>query len=110
MATYGQMGMDPGIMPDEESAGKMMREQKAPAAPASSGWVVDNVTIKRAANGGWIVTCSKHQEPAPKNGPGYQSKDYTFASLAEAAPFIEAEFGESAEGGGMPMPAVPQRG
>lgn len=104
--TQTQMRGSP-MMDDEQSASKMMEEPAAEAQKPAGGWVVDNVSLKQAKNGGWIVSCSKHQEPPPKNGPGYQSNDYTFASLAEAVPFIESEFGASAEGSAMPGPATP---
>ena len=115
MDTYSRnLSKGSAMMEDEQSASRMMGEEaeRATAEKAPKGWVVDNVTIRQAKNGGWIVGCSKHQEPPPKNGSGYQSADYTFASLAEAVPFIEQEFGESVEGGGQagmpaPTPAAP---
>lgn len=88
-----------GMGGDQESASKMMEEEAA-APPEPSGMVVDNVSIKRAKNGGWIVQCSKHEADASGNMPGrYENNEYVFASLAEAVPFIEQEFGASAEGG-----------
>ena len=92
---------------DEESASRMMEEEPA-EVPVKGGWVVDNVTVRKAKNGGWIVTCSRHQDTNKPNTPGrYESNDYTFATLAEAVPFIESEYGESAEGSSMPDPAMP---
>ena len=106
MATYTQTGMGNAMMNDEQSASRMMDE--APRdTQAASGWVVDNVTIRKAKNGGFIVSCSKHKEPVPKNGSSYESNDYTFGSLAEAVPFIEQEFGASAAGGGRVDPPMP---
>ena len=88
---------------DHESASRMMDEEPA-AEPTENGWIVDNVSIRKAKNGGWIVTCSKHEANERSDRPGrYESNDYTFASLGEAVPFIEQEFGESA-GGGMSQP------
>lgn len=108
MASYTQTGIPNAPMDDEQSASRMMEEEITPAAePASRGWVVDSVSVKKAKNGGFIVSCSKHQEPMPKDGPGYQSNDYTFDTLAEAVPFIELEFGGSAGGGMMDDPAMP---
>ena len=107
--TQKQAGKSMGMGEDHESASLMMEEEAAPP-PDRGGWVVDNVSLKQAKNGGWIVTCSKNQEPAPKNGQGYQSNDYTFASLAEAVPFIEQEFGASAEGSAWTAPAMPTGG
>lgn len=101
-----------GMGEDHESASRMMEEDPA-AQPAKDGWIVDNVSIRQAKNGGWIVSCSKHKDmPAGQNsGPGsYQSNDYTFGSLAEAVPFLEQEFGASAEGSTMPAPAQPTGG
>lgn len=104
------------MMDDEQSASRMMDEEPEAAEPAKAqkGWVVDNVGIKQSKNGGWIVSCSKHQEPAPKNGSGYQSNDYIFQTLAEAVPFIEQEFAASAEGAGggagLNPPATPMMG
>lgn len=103
MAGYTQTGIKPAVMDDEQSASRMMEEDAAEAEPEKQGWVVDSVSIRKAKNGGWIVTCSKHQEPPPKNGPGYQSNDYTFDSLAEAIPFIETEFTGST-GAGAQLP------
>lgn len=111
MDRYSQMAA--GMGSDEESASRMMEEEVA-APPAKEGWVVDNVSIRQAKNGGWIVTCSKHQDTPQgrENGQrAYESNDYTFPSLAEAVPFIESEFGVSEEGGSpADMPAAPQAG
>lgn len=95
----------------EESASRMM-EEEPPEPTAQSGWVVDSVNIRQAKNGGWIVSFAKHEHPPPKNGSGYETSDYTFASLAEAVPFIEQEFGASAETGGVALnvPALPSGG
>lgn len=100
-----------GMGGDQESASKMMEEEPA-APPTQGGMVVDNVSIKRAKNGGWIVSCSKHEaNPSGDRPARYESDDYTFASLAEAAPFIEQEFGASAEGGApADAPAIPMGG
>ena len=100
MDTYSRnLAKGSALMDDEQSASRMMDEEVPAEEPQKAGWVVDSVSIRQAKNGGWIVSCSKHLEPAPKNGPSYQSNDYTFATLAEAVPFIEQEFGESADGG-----------
>lgn len=110
MDTYSRNLSQGSMMDDEQSASRMMEEEAAADTDKkTTGWVVDDVRIRQATKGGWIVTSSKHQEPPPKNGSGYQSKDYVFVSLAEAVPFIEQEFGESADGGGAPMdmPARP---
>lgn len=106
MDRMSQMAAGPGM--DEESASRMMEEEPA-EQPAKGGWVVDNVSLRQAKNGGWIVSCSKHKDTGGQNsGPGsYQNNDYTFATLAEAVPFIEQEFGASAEGNAMPAPAMP---
>lgn len=112
MASYTQTGISPTPMDDEQSASRMMEEEVAAEPEAKTGWVVDNISIKQAKNGGWIVSCSKHEQTRPnaKNPGRYESNDYTFGSLAEAVPFIESEFGSSAEGGGsMPAPASPIR-
>lgn len=89
----------------------MEEDVVAAPQPTTKGLVVDNVSIRQAKNGGWIVTCATHQEPPPKNGSGYQSNDYTFDSLAEAVPFIESQFGASAAGspGAYPQPSSPVR-
>ena len=106
MDRYTQMAAGAGS--DEESASRMMEEESA-VAPETGGMVVDSVSIRQAKNGGWIVSCSKHEANPSKNGVGrYESNDYTFASLAEAVPFIEQEFGASAEGGSAAnVPAPP---
>lgn len=93
---------------DHESASRMMDEEPA-APPEQGGMVVDNVSIRRAKNGGWIVNCSKHEANPSSNRPGrYESNDYTFATLGEAVPFIEQEFGASGEGSSaMPSPTMP---
>lgn len=91
----------------EESASRMMEEEPA-EQPAKGGMVVDNVSIKRAKNGGWIVQCSKHEANPSGNMPGkYENNEYVFTSLAEAVPFIEQEFGASAEGETAAAPAQP---
>lgn len=104
---YAMKGMGGG----EESASRMMEEEPA-AQPDKGGMVVDNVSIRRAKNGGWIVTCLKHEANPSGNMPGrYESNDYTFATLAEAVPFIEQEFGEAAPSDGAAhAPAVPTGG
>ena len=107
MATYGQTGMGKGLMADEQSASKMMEEAPPAPAAAGGGWVVDAITIKQSANGGFVVTSSKRQEPPSKDGPGYQSKDYTFASLEEAAPFVMQEFGVGRAPAAAPPSAAP---
>src|SRR3990167_7517351 len=102
MASYGQVGMRPGIAEDEVSASRMMEEEPVAAPEPSSGWVVDDVRIKRSKNDGWIVSTSKHKPSVSggTSGPGaYELNDYTFTSLAEAVPFIESEFGASAASG-----------
>ena len=94
----------------EESASRMMEEEPA-EQPPKGGMVVDNVSIRKSKNGGWIVSCSKHEANPSGNGPGrYESNDYTFATLGEAVPFIEQEFGESTEGSALPVPAQPTGG
>lgn len=105
MDHYSQMTAGAGD--DEESASLMMEEEPA-ETPPKGGMVVDNVSIRQAKNGGWIVTCSKHQDTdKPNMSTKFESNDYTFSSLAEAVPFIESEFGASAESGQMPGPAMP---
>ena len=97
MDTYTQKGMATGM--EEQSASRMMEEE--PPDPAG-GMVVDNVTIRKAKNGGFIVSCSKR---GTGDRPTYDSSDYTFGSLAEAVPFLEQEFGASAAGP-VPGPVV----
>ena len=113
MASYGQVGMRPGMMEDEVSASRMMEEE--PVAAPERGWVVDDVRIKRSKNDGWIVSPSKHKPSVSggTSGPGaYELNDYTFTSLAEAVPFIESEFGASAASGAGAVagPTVPSTG
>ena len=113
MASYGQVGMRPGMAEDEVSASRMMEEE--PVAAPERGWVVDDVRIKRSKNDGWIVSTSKHKPSvsSDNSGPGaYELNDYTFTSLAEAVPFIESEFGASAASGAGAVagPTVPSTG
>jgi len=62
---------------DHESASMMADESQEPEDGAMK---VDNISIRPAENGGFIVSCSKSQKRGDK-GPGYQSKDYAFGSL-----------------------------
>ena len=110
MDTYSRNMSKGSTMDDEQSASRMMDEEMPAEEPKQAGWVVDDVRIRQAKNGGWIVTCARHQATPSKDGLGqYQTNDYTFASLAEAVPFIEQEFGESAEGSQGAAVPVPDR-
>lgn len=87
-AAAGSMGGD------HESASKMMEE---PAAPkAEDGWKVESVSLRKAENGGVILTCSKMREVTGKDRErlgqrDYQSKDYAFTSVDEALAYAGQE-------------------
>jgi len=93
MDEYSQQSPMTG-MADYESASRMMHE-----APASTpgAWTVEDVSVKQAANGGFIVRCNKRKHAA--SGGDYQSKEYTFASLDDVAAYLAQEFASSAPGG-----------
>ena len=84
-------------MADYESASRMMHE-----APASTpgAWTVEDVSVKQAANGGFIVRCNKRKNAAGMNGGAdYQSKDYAFSTLDDVSAYLAQEFASSAPGG-----------
>lgn len=90
--------------PDHESASKMS-EMSEPAAAA--GMKVDNVTVRQAKNGGYIVTCNKSEIKPKSDAPGrYESNDYAFSTLQEAIDFLAREFGEAPATA--PAPAGPE--
>jgi uncharacterized protein (DUF1810 family) len=75
-------------MPDQESASRMTEGQ-------SGGMKVESVSIRQAANGGFIVTCHKVPRVQGKDFVPGESKDYAFGSLEEAAAYMAQEFGRS---------------
>ena len=88
---------------DHESAGKFTAEA-APLGPdaGASGepaMDVESVQIRKAANGGFIVTCNKSSPKRGNSVGDYSSKDYAFMDLGEAMSFVQTEFG-----GGAPAP------
>jgi len=82
-----------GGEPDHQSASKFTGDQAQAATPAMK---VESVSIRPTANGGYVVTCNKVQEkPSGKGLNGRtETKEYAFASFAEAADFIATEFGQ----------------
>ena len=102
MDSYSAQRSQPG--PDQESASRMSEGQ-------TGGMKVESVSVRQAANGGFIVTCHKVPRVQGKEYQPGESKDYAFGSLDEAAAYMAQEFGGSPAGeapsayGG--MPAVP---
>ena len=97
---------------DEQSASRMTAER-----PEGEGWKLENVSARRAENGGVIVTCSKRREPTGEKSSyenTYQSKDYAFGTVEDALGYIAQELGAATgSGGGMgkrPVPAMSMRG
>ena len=93
----------------EASASRMTEEMDG------AGWTIENASVRKAKNGGFIVSCSKTKKTSGTNGPGqdYKNEDYAFSTFPEAAAFMEGEFSGSdaaAGGGGQPAPALPARG
>lgn len=80
---------------DQESASRMS-ETQPPATDA--GWKTDSVDIRKAANGGFIVRCSKTREGTRKNGGempmrDYKSDELAFGSLEDVLGYVAEEFG-----------------
>lgn len=83
---------------DHQSASVMSQEPPPPAG----GWKTEDVSIKKASNGGFIVRCSRTREggegggngpvPAP-NGSTYKSDELAFSSIDEVLNFVTTEFG-----------------
>jgi len=104
--TQGLQRQSPGGM--EESASRMTAEAPA-GGDASSGWKVDNVSVSKAENGGFIVHCSRTRERPEGNttvnggavpaGREYESKQYAFGNAQEMLAYVAQEFGVSGEGG-----------
>lgn len=114
MDGYTQSTMTGAGLTDHESASKMMQQPAAPVA-AEAGWKVDTVSVRQAANGGFIVSCQKSRETGPEDkGPSWESKDYSFSSIDEVVSFLGQEFGAApaADAGtrsGL-APSMPQAG
>ena len=99
----------------EESA-SMMSE------PSGDGWEVESVSMRKAKNGGFIVTCSKTKQTEPSQGNGnmptpardYKSEDYAFSNLGEAMNYVASEFqggpGSGQGNQGMMASAAPAHG
>jgi hypothetical protein len=92
MDTYTQGTAASSSMPDQESASRMTDEAEA-AKPG--GMKLESVSVRQAANGGFIVTCNKVPVKQTKDWSPGESKDYAFASLEEAAQYMAQEFGSS---------------
>jgi hypothetical protein len=91
--------------PDHESAGKYTPEATPAPEAAAPAMKVESVSIRKAANGGFLVTCNKTSEKRG-NVPGdYKSEDYVFTSLDEAMGYVASEFGQ--EGAVPAGPAMP---
>jgi len=109
--TQGAAAAAMGGDSDHQSASLMTEEAAAPAAEA--GWKVESVSLRKAANGAVIVSCSKTRERTGKErdtmgGREYDSKDYAYSNLDEAIGFIQSEFaGAEASDGSIPTPASP---
>lgn len=72
-----------------------------PPADTSAGSEIEEISIKRAANGGAIVTCT-----APSKGgdsPYQQPTQHAFGSMQEALDYATQKFG----GSGGEAPAAP---
>ena len=86
----------------EESYSRMTTEDTGQA-----GWKVESVELRQAANGGFIVRCSKRRDmsrgkraagEAPTQMSDYKSDEYAFSSLEEALAFARTAFGGAKEG------------
>jgi len=98
-----QQQMRGSMMADEQSASRMMDpayQAQAPQATAGmgDGWKTQDVTIKQADNGGFIVRCSHSKEAAPsRNGPSpgndYKSEELAFGTLQEVIGYVTQAFG-----------------
>ena len=73
--------------PDQESASRMTE--------GSTPLKVESLSVRQAANGGFIVTCHKVPKVQGKDYQPGESKDYAFGSLEEAAAYMAQEFGAS---------------
>ena len=85
-------------------------------APESGGWKLESLNVRKAENGGVIVSCAKRRDvkeqpnKASSYEDRYQSKDYAFTSVDDALGYIAQELG-AAQGGstGMGQSAAPGR-
>ena len=95
---------------DHESAS--MEEEREAAPVQDSDWRTDSVTLRKAENGGVIVTCSKSRDrKGPDDYDTYKSKDYAYSNVDEALQFAgtELEGAKAGSGNGNPVSAVPGR-
>lgn len=110
MDGYDQGKMAGGAMDGHESASRM--SMQAPEVADSEGWKLQSVSFSPAENGGVVANCSKTKKrPPPKDG-GYQgedydSKQYAFSTIEEAAEYLMSELGQARGSSGSPMGAVP---
>ena len=85
--------------PDHESNSKML--EPAAAKPKSGRrMTVESVTIRPAANGGYIAECHKKAQSSGGGEmpmPSYESKEYAFSNLDEVSAFLGREFGAPTE-------------
>lgn len=87
----------------EESAGNFQ------ADPAPGGMTLESVSIKKTANGGFVVSCNRTAPPDRAgnvngiSGPSWESKDYAFKSPDEMMAFVSGELGVAAAPAASPM-------
>lgn len=72
----------------------MYAERKADKANPKKG-PIESARIKRAENGGFIVTCSHPPQPSRSDKPmtWEPDKEYAFGSYGEADSFLQKAFG-----------------
>lgn len=109
------MPMDPAVNTggEVESFSKMNDEIDPETGPkTAAGWKTDNVSVRKAENGGFIATCSKSRESTGKDdyASTYQSKDYAFTSIEEALSYLAQELGGSAPSSGRGNQVLPAPG
>lgn len=84
-------------MADHQSASRMTEEMEgSPSKAGDAGYKLENVSVRRAENGGFIATCARTKKLKPEKGSSYvptdyQSKDYAFSSFGELSAFLESE-------------------
>lgn len=84
-------------MKDHESYSSMTQPKKSSSKKGSSsgGMKLESVSMRQAANGGYIVTCNKTSERGSEM-PAYEANDYAYESFDDAMAFVKSEFGGDA--------------
>ena len=82
--------MSQGPMPSQESASLMGREPEPVEPPATEGGEIRNVSIRPAANGGFIVAVDRVE--TNEKGLGSMPKDSVFADVGALIAFLQETF------------------